>query len=111
MTDNNTSIEPRNGLGLAALILALIGLVFGLVPLTGFLAVILGITAVALGFAGRGRIRRQRATNRKATWSGIILGVLAIALGIWGIIIVNDAFEQLDDDMQDLGSITEDGYQ
>jgi hypothetical protein len=39
---------PRNGFGITALVLALIGLVFGLVLFTGFIALILGMLAMRL---------------------------------------------------------------
>jgi hypothetical protein len=44
---------PRNGLGLAALILGLVGLPFTLTGLTAWIAIILGLIAVPLALAGR----------------------------------------------------------
>lgn len=94
--------EPRNALGLTALILGLVGLLFGLIPLVGFIAVILGIIGVALGLAGLGRVKRKRATNLKTTWAGVIASVASLVLGIWGMTIVFGAVEQLDKDMSKL---------
>ena len=74
---------PRNGFGITALALALIGLVFGLVPFTGFLALILGILAVLFGLLGWSRTRKGIATSGMAG-TGTVLGVGAAALGIWG---------------------------
>lgn len=96
--------EPKNGLGLTALILGLVGLLFGTVPLTGFIAVGLGITGLALGLAGLGRIRHRRATNKKTTITGVIASAAAVAVGIWGITIVFGAFDQLDKDLSSLGT-------
>ena len=102
-TDATTSHEPRNGLGIAAIILGLVGILFGLVPLTGFIAVALGITGLCLGFAGRGRIKRFRANNRWTTRSGIAASLVALVLGVWGITIVFDAVDQFDQDIQEIG--------
>lgn len=98
--------EPRNALGLTALILALVGLVFVLVPLTGFIALILGIVALILAIAGLARVRRQRATNVKTTMAGLVLSVLAVAGGIWGITIVFGAFNDLDNALTGLDTPT-----
>jgi hypothetical protein len=95
-------VEPRNALGIAALALGLVGVLFGLVPLTGFIAVGLGIVGMILALSNRGRLRRGTATNKKTTWAGLIASVVAIALGIWGIAIVFDAFEDLDEDLQEI---------
>jgi hypothetical protein len=88
-------LVPRNGFGITALVLALIGLVFGLVPLTGFLALILGMLAVLFGSLGWARARRGEATNPKMTVIGAALGVGAAALGIWGMTIVFGAVDKI----------------
>lgn len=103
-TGSQPRVEPRNGFGLTALIVGLIGILFGLVPLTGFVAVALGIVGLVLGFAALGRLRRRIATNRKTTWVGIVGSAAAVALGIWGMTIVFSAVDQLE---RDLGDISE----
>jgi hypothetical protein len=87
--------ESRNGLGLAAAIVGPIGVLFGLVPLTGFVAVICGLVAVPLALAGRSRYRRGLATNGRTALAGLVSGVVALALGVWGIVIVVQATDQL----------------
>ncbi|MFC5947091.1 phage holin family protein [Pseudonocardia lutea] len=94
--------EPRNGLGLAALIIALVGCLFGIVPLTGFVAVICGIVALALGLAGWGRVRKGLATNSKTTNFGLFFSIAALALGIWGITIVFSATDKLVNDLNNI---------
>jgi hypothetical protein len=89
----------RNGLGLAAAIIAPIGILFGLVPLTGFLAVICALVAIPLALVGRSRVRRGRATNGKTAMTGLILGAGAFALGVWGMTIVFGAVDQLAEDL------------
>jgi Domain of unknown function (DUF4190) len=76
---------PKNGLGIAALVVAIIALV------TVFGGIILGVVAVILGFVGWGRAKRGEATNGGVAIAGIVLGFLAImvsiaaiGLAIWG---------------------------
>ncbi|MFC5061119.1 DUF4190 domain-containing protein [Actinomycetospora atypica] len=97
---------PRNAFGIAALCLALVGLVFGLVPFTGFLAVILGLLALVFGMLGFGRVQQRLATNKKMTIAGAGLGVVALALGIWGIVIVFQATNTLTNDLNNISAGT-----
>lgn len=76
---------PRNGLGIAALIVAVIGLVLVWSVVGGL---IFGVTAVILGFVAHGRARRGEATNGGVAISGAVLGIIACVLslvfaGIW----------------------------
>src|ERR1700754_1367136 len=90
---------PKNGPGLAAAIIAPIGILFGLIPLTGFIAVICGLVAVPLALVGWSRYRYRRASNGRTTVFGLIVGIGALALGIWGISIVFGATNQLFDSL------------
>lgn len=81
------------------MILAVVGLVFGIIPFTGFICLILGIVGLILGLAGMSRVRKNKATNKKTAISGVVVSVLAIALGIWGITIVFGAVDDLDTGM------------
>ncbi|OBI50961.1 hypothetical protein A5707_14200 [Mycobacterium kyorinense] len=72
-------VTPRNGLGVVALVVAIVGLamvwsVFG--------GVILGIAAVAVGFFGWSRAKRGQANNGGVAIAGIALGVVAIVVGL-----------------------------
>jgi Domain of unknown function (DUF4190) len=76
---------PKNGIGIASLVVAIIGL------LTVFGGIVLGVAAIVLGFVGRGRAKRGEATNGGIATAGIVLGflgvivsIVAIALSIWG---------------------------
>jgi hypothetical protein len=68
----------RNGMGTAALILAIIGLLICWIPFVGFLGLVLGLVAIVLGFVGRGRAKRGEANNGGVALGGIVLGFLAI---------------------------------
>src|SRR6478735_6480752 len=68
------SSPARNGLGVSALVLGIIGTVSGLIPFFFWLAGILGLIALILGLAGRGRAKRGEATNKGVTTFGAVLG-------------------------------------
>jgi hypothetical protein len=63
---------PKNGLGIAALVIAIIALI----SVVG--GVVLGIVAVILGFLGWQKARRGEATNGGIAIAGIVLGILSI---------------------------------
>lgn len=83
---------PRNGLGTAALILAIVGLVLCWSIAGG---VILGLCAVIIGFVARGRVKRGEATNGGVAVAGIVLGVVAIIAGLVFIPIYIGLFDQV----------------
>jgi hypothetical protein len=87
--------QPRNGFGITALVVGLIGICIGLIPLFGLGAIIAGIVAVIFGLLGFGRARRGVATNKKMSLTGTIAGLIAGALGIWGLVIVDNAVSDL----------------
>lgn len=97
-----SSSATRNGLGISALVLAIVGVVFGLVPLTGFIALILGALAILFGLLGFGRVRKGLATNKVMALAGTGLGVVAAALGVWGMTIFFSAVDELDQKLDDL---------
>lgn len=72
-------VAPRNGLGIAALVVAIIGLI-GSISVVG--GILLGIVAVILGLAGRARAKRGEATNGGVALAGIVIGVVAIVAGL-----------------------------
>ena len=79
------SRAPANGLGIAALILAIVALLLTWSVIGGL---IFGVIALILGFLGRGRYRRGEATNGGVATAGLALGAVACVLslvfiGIW----------------------------
>ena len=70
---------PKNGIGVAALVIAIIALVLSFTVIGGIIA---GIVAVILGFIGRGRVKRREADNGGVALAGIILGVVSIIAGL-----------------------------
>lgn len=70
---------PKNGLGTAALVVAIVGLLTCWTVVGG---IVLGITAIVLGALGRGRAKRGEATNGGIATGGIALGALSIVAGL-----------------------------
>ncbi|WP_182906368.1 DUF4190 domain-containing protein [Microbispora sp. H13382] len=91
----------RNGLGVAALVLGIVGALTGLVPLLFFVAGTLGLLAVVFGFAGRSRARRGAASNGGVALAGAVLGLAAMGLATWGTVVflgaADDAVTAIDD--------------
>lgn len=85
-------VAPRNGLGIAALVLAIIGLLF---CWSIFGGVILGIIAVIVGFVARGRVKRGEADNGGIAMAGIVLGFLSIVAGLVFVAIYFLVFRQV----------------
>jgi Domain of unknown function (DUF4190) len=82
----------RDGLGVAALIVAIVGLLFTWSVVLGFA---LGVVAVFLGFAGRGRAKRGEASNGPVALAGIALGALAVVVSLFFIVIWYGAWNDI----------------
>ncbi|MFC8230036.1 DUF4352 domain-containing protein [Streptomyces sp. NPDC057287] len=95
----------RNGLGIAALVLGIVGTVSGLVPFFFWLAGILGLIALILGLAGRGRAKRGEATNKGVTTFGAVLGLVALILSVVGAVLT---FKAVDDVVTDINEAVAD---
>lgn len=79
MTGPQSGFGPRNGLGTAALVLALVGLALCWSVAGGVAA---GAVALILGFLGRGRAARGEADNGGVAVAGIALGGLAVVVSL-----------------------------
>ncbi|MEU0371118.1 DUF4190 domain-containing protein [Streptomyces sp. NPDC006283] len=89
----------RNGLGTAALVLGIIGLVFAIIPFLFWIGTLLGLLALILGLVGRGRVKRNEATNKGAALAGAVLGLIAliasVVVGIVTVMAVDEAVDEL----------------
>ncbi|MFF7727607.1 DUF4190 domain-containing protein [Streptomyces sp. NPDC008001] len=75
---------PSNGLGLAALVLGIVGTV--LAP-TVVLGAVLGILAVVFGAVGRAKVRKGEATNPGQALAGLILGGVGLVVTVLMVIV------------------------
>ncbi|MFH8403638.1 DUF4190 domain-containing protein [Streptomyces sp. NPDC018019] len=103
----------RNGLGVAALVLGLIGALSGLIPLLFWLAGLLGLLALIFGLVGRGRAKRGQATNKGMATAGAVFGAIALILSVVGVVItvtaVNDAVQEVNKSLEDAEAKPKDG--
>ncbi|MEU1783456.1 DUF4190 domain-containing protein [Streptomyces abikoensis] len=90
--------QPRNGMGITALVLGLTGVVLGLTVLLFWLSWLPALLAVVFGFVGLSYARRGLATNKAMALAGVILGGvgLLISAGV-GVFFVVVAKEVADD--------------
>ena len=86
--------SPRHGYGITALVLAVLGVLVGLVPSAGVPALALGLLAVLFGLLGLGRAHRRGTAHRVPALVGTGLGAVAVALGVWGMVVGPGAAEQ-----------------
>ncbi|PSJ27848.1 hypothetical protein B7P34_15515 [Streptosporangium nondiastaticum] len=78
---------PSNGMGLAALVLGIVGTV--LAP-TVVLGVVLGVLAIVFGAVGRVKARKGEATNPGQALAGLVLGgVGLVATALMVIVYIN----------------------
>lgn len=71
--------DPKNGMGIAALIFGILALITCWIPIIGL---VLGIVAIILGIIGRGRVKKLQATNKGAATAGLVLGILSLVINI-----------------------------
>lgn len=95
---------PAAGMQTAAMVCGIVGSVIALVPILGLIGLALGLVAFVLGAIAW---KRRAGHPRGVAAAGIILGAVAILLGIVGLVIVNNAIDDLDRDINEINeSIT-----
>jgi hypothetical protein len=75
-----TPATPRNGVGLASLIIAIVALALCWIPIVGYASVILGVIGVVLAIVGLVNVRRGIAANPVVTILGGVLSIAALIL-------------------------------
>jgi uncharacterized protein DUF4190 len=71
--------RPRNGFGVAALVLGVLALLLSWTIIGG---VLLGALALIFGVLGRRRAKRGEATNGGVSVAGIVLGIIGVVIAI-----------------------------
>ncbi|WP_371498029.1 DUF4190 domain-containing protein [Kitasatospora sp. NBC_00374] len=81
--------QPRNGLGIAAMVLGITGAVLSLVLILFWLSWLPSLLAVIFGAIGLGLVRKGQATNRAMALAGVILGVAGLLVSVGtGVVVV-----------------------
>lgn len=75
-------VAPKNGIGLTAMILGIVGFVLSLIPLVGVVAWPLVILGLIFGVIGVERAYRKVATNKGAATAGLVLSALGLVVCI-----------------------------
>ncbi|MFF2951262.1 DUF4190 domain-containing protein [Kitasatospora sp. NPDC057965] len=82
---------PRNGVGIAAMVIGVVGLVLSLAVLLFWLSWLPALLAVILGAVGLVQVRKGIATNRGMALAGVILGVLGLLVSTGaGVFVVSE---------------------
>jgi len=77
--DAQNPAQPRNGFGIAALVLGLLALLLSWTIIGG---IIFGTLALIFGLLGRARAKRGEATNGGLSIAGVVLGIVGLLIGI-----------------------------
>ena len=96
--------RPRNGVGVAALVVGVVSLVLAVLVIFFPIAGVLAIIAIILGAVGMGRASRGVADNRGQALAGLITGLLALLIAIGLGIAVGSFFINNANDFRKLGS-------
>ena len=70
---------PKNGFGIAALVLGILAIVLSW---SGIGGIVLGVLAIIFAILGIRRASRQLATNRGMAISGLVTGIVGLIIGI-----------------------------
>ena len=93
--------KPGRGLNTTDLVLGAIGAVIGLGPaLFGIFAAALGLAAIALGFLAWRAARKVHGHSGRVAMA---IGALTLVLGIVGLVTVDQAVNDLEDDLEQIG--------
>jgi hypothetical protein len=94
---------PSRGFAVTALVTGIVGSVLGLIPLFAPLAVAGGLVAIVFGLIAAKRAKRsaQPVGMARAGW---ILGAVSVALGVIGFAIVSSAVNELESDLEQIGT-------
>ncbi len=100
---NNTG----NGLGVAALITAIITFVLAVIPCVGLIAIIPGIIAVILASVGLSQASRSNAP-RGVLIAGLIIAILASMISVSQVFVAGKLFQNSGDWQNEIGNIIND---
>lgn len=98
-----SAAQPRNGLGIAALACGLVGIFAGFIPLLFIVTGSLAILAVFFGIVGIRRARSGDATNGPVAIAGLIAGLIALGMLVWGLSVVYSGLSRLDTEFDHIG--------
>ncbi|MEU2789911.1 DUF4190 domain-containing protein [Streptomyces sp. NPDC007100] len=92
--------QPRNGLGISALVLGIVGILLGMFIILFWLSWLPAVLALVFGFIGLSRARKDQVSNRGLALAGVILGGIGLLTAIGGGIFTVVAVKKAADDVR-----------
>ncbi|MFD7610676.1 DUF4190 domain-containing protein [Streptomyces sp. NPDC059828] len=90
--------QPRNAMGVTALVLGIVGVVLGLVVILFWMSWLPALLAVVFGFVGLSHARKGLATNKAMALTGVVLGAVGLLFsvggGVFAVVMVKDAADE-----------------
>ncbi|WP_274912094.1 DUF4190 domain-containing protein [Streptomyces sp. WZ-12] len=74
--------QPSNGMGVAALVLGLVGCVLGVFIFLFWMSWVPAVLAVIFGGVGLSRARSGRVTNKGMSVAGLVLGIIGLVMAV-----------------------------
>ncbi|MFI2259702.1 DUF4190 domain-containing protein [Streptomyces tubercidicus] len=93
----HTGAESRNGMGITALVLGIVGVVLGLLIILFWLSWLPALLAMIFGFVGLSQARNGRATNKGMALAGVILGGAGLLAAAGGAVLTITAVKMVAD--------------
>lgn len=92
--------QPRNGLGVAALVLGIAGVALGLAVFLFWMSWLPALLALVFGIIGLGNARKGLATNKGMALTGLILGAVGLLLAVGGGVFTVTKVTEITDDIR-----------
>ncbi|MGW8402213.1 DUF4190 domain-containing protein, partial [Streptomyces lydicus] len=89
---------PRNGMGITALVLGLVGLVLGLFVILFWISWLPALLALIFGAIGVSQARKGLTTNKAMAVSGLVMGVVGLLLAAGSAVFTVVAVKHVVDD-------------
>ncbi|MEU2157711.1 DUF4190 domain-containing protein [Streptomyces sp. NPDC019396] len=90
--------QPRNAMGVTALVLGIVGVALGLVVVLFWMSWLPALLAVVFGFVGLSHARKGLATNKAMALTGVVLGAVGLLFSVGGgvlaVVMVKDATDE-----------------
>jgi hypothetical protein len=81
-------VSEGNGIAVAGGVLGIVAVATSFIPFVDFLSVVVGALAVIFGFIGNGRANRLGGAGKGMAITGIVCGIIAIAISLLFIAVV-----------------------
>lgn len=99
-----TAAPVQNGLGIAALCCGVAGILAGLVPILFVATAALGLLAIVFGIFAIHHVSTGKSSNRVISIGGLVTGVIAFGLAVWGVSVIFAGLAALSHDLDELDS-------